>query len=242
MSTIRFERFRIEPRLAHVLGELHETPFGPPLVDRLEALVSAAGPSPSGGELEDALAAYRRLLDRAAGDGIVLTAAGYLSPADTRALAAVLPLMDDWIFPVTREVHAHPVLGFREHVQRVGLLRKLKGRLVLTTAGTRAQADATRVWEQLVERLIPATPRFDSFAWVLLLLHSASAAAGEKMNVGWVARAMTQLGWRQPNGSPVTQRMCSGCGTTCGRRSAMWGSRLWAVRCLTVRCRRWRWR
>ena len=82
-----------------------------------------------------ALRPFLWFLDCVADDGLPLTSAGYLKPDDVTALAAVIPAMADWIGTANRESHTYPVLSFRESVQKLGLLRKYRGRLRLTKAG-----------------------------------------------------------------------------------------------------------
>ena len=48
--------------------------------------------------------------------------------------------MADWIGENNREANAVPLLDFRQSLQSMGLLRKYKGRLMLTKAGGRRPA------------------------------------------------------------------------------------------------------
>jgi hypothetical protein len=52
--------------------------------------------------------------------------------------------MADWIGENNREANAVPLLDFRQSLQSMGLLRKYKGRLMLTKAGAAAQRDPAR--------------------------------------------------------------------------------------------------
>ena len=203
---MRYSRYRIDPRLATILGELGGSPLGQSLADRLGDLAGhpATRPSgPSGEELLLALAPHRWVLDRASGGGIPLTDAGCLKPADVKPLAAVLPTMDDWIFPINREVNAQPVLGFRRHLQAVGLLRKYKGTLLLTRAALACRRDPGALWAHLTEYLIPTKPSFDQTAAVLALLHFATAPGG-RVDTEAISQAMIELGWAHAGGKPVT--------------------------------------
>lgn len=149
----------------------------------------------------EALAAHRWVLEHADGEGLPLTAAGYLKPADVKALAAVLPVMIDWPFPVSREVNAHPVLAFREHLKHAGLLRKYKGTLRLTKAGRTALADTPQLWRHLAGALIPRERSFAADASVVILL---AATAEGRMSIETIAQTLTALGWSHRDGSPVT--------------------------------------
>lgn len=75
-------------------------------------------------------------LTEAGDDGFLLTAAGYLKPAVVPAACAVVPEMNDWIGARTRENDCYLLLLFRESLQKIGLLRKYKGRLLRTKRGT----------------------------------------------------------------------------------------------------------
>jgi hypothetical protein len=189
--------------LATVLGRLDGSPSAQSLADRLTQLVERAAPTPTGDDLAAALRAHQWLLDRAADDGIPLTAAGYLKPVDVQALASVLPVMDDWVFSISREVDARPVHGFRVHVQKAGLLRKHKGTLLLSRAGQAAQADPAALWRHLAQHLVPAKPAFDETAGLLALLHAASSPL-QRVDTDAIARTMGQLGWAHAEGKPVT--------------------------------------
>ncbi len=61
---------------------------------------------------------YTWFLDHAGTEGIKLTSAGYLPPADVEAAAAELGLAGEWIGKLNREVQTTPVLDFRESMMR----------------------------------------------------------------------------------------------------------------------------
>ncbi|MGN6781529.1 MAG: hypothetical protein ACTHJH_08510 [Marmoricola sp.] len=199
---VEYVRYRIDPRLAEILGRLHGTPIGQALADRLTLLADVAGDSPTGAACAGALRAHQWLLDRAADYGLALTSAGYLKPADLKALAAEMPAMSDWIFSLTREVHAQPVLRFRQHVTRTGLLRKYKGALVVTKAGAQVHKDPSLLWTYLAEHLVPTRPAFDEFAWILIRLHFATND-GERVDTEELASVLGTLGWAHDSGKPV---------------------------------------
>jgi hypothetical protein len=200
---VKYVRYRIDPRVADILGPLHGTPPGDLVADQLGSLVQLAPPTPTGAELAAALRAPQWLLDRAADGGIPLTAAGYLKPADVRALAAVLPTMDDWIFGISIEVNARPVLGFREFVQRTRLLRKHKRALLLTKSGAAARAEPSALWRYLADHLIPAKPA-DEQATILALLY-LTAGSAEDDGAEAIARALHLLGWSRADGESLSR-------------------------------------
>jgi hypothetical protein len=82
---------------------------------------------------------YSWFLDRVGPEGIKLTSAGYLPPADVQAASAELGLAGEWIGKHNREVQTLPVLELRESAMRLGLLRKYRGMLwPLPAAGSSA--------------------------------------------------------------------------------------------------------
>ena len=80
---------------------------------------------------------YSWLLDRVGDGGIKLTAAGYLPPAHVAAAVAELGLGQEWTGGGSREHQTVPVLVLRQTAQRMGLLRKRGGLLVLTRSRPR---------------------------------------------------------------------------------------------------------
>lgn len=114
--------------------------MGDDLVFRVAGAVHSAPLSLTPDEMAVALSAHLWFLQRASGGGIELTAAGYLKPADVEAASTIIPVMADWIGANSRETHTVPVLHFRESLQQLGLLRKYKGKLLLTRAGASAPA------------------------------------------------------------------------------------------------------
>lgn len=148
-----------------------------------------------------ALAAHRWVLERADGNGLPLTAAGYLT--DVKALAAVLPTIRDWILTVSREVDAHPVLSFREQMKAIGLLRKYKGTLRLTKAGHEGLTDPTALWGQLADALVPVERGFSADASVVVLVHAATTEG--EIDIDAITKILTALGWSHRDGSPVSR-------------------------------------
>jgi hypothetical protein len=196
---IRYMTYRIDPRLSGILADLDGTSLGQALSDRLTQLVEVAEPTPQGDELRAALHPHLWFLGRAMPDGLPLTQAGYLRPADVKATAEVLPAMQGWIFPVTREVHAQPVGMFHHHLRDVGLLRASKGSLQVTKTGRECLNDPDRLWRQLASRLVTRRRSFDEMAALLIALHAATG----RVDTYAIARTLTQLGWSRPGGRPV---------------------------------------
>lgn len=91
---------------------------------------------------------YQWLLDRVVGDGLPLTAAGYLRPVDVRAAFDDWGLEDEWIGTGNRE-HTVPVWEVREGALALRLVRRCKGRLLLTPLGAQARQDPEVLRAQL---------------------------------------------------------------------------------------------
>jgi hypothetical protein len=200
--SIRHRRvaWRLHPVLTEVLNRLEGTAIGQALKDRAVELSTFAVLSDPI-DIDAALAAHRWVLAHADGDGVPLTAAGYLKPADVRALAAVMPQMRGRIHKMTREIDAHPVLHFREYLKEVGLIRKYKGTLRITRLGRDALADSGRLWQHLADTLLIDGTDFDAQASVVILVHAATTEGG--IDVDAVARTITALGWTHRDDSPV---------------------------------------
>ncbi|WP_341361020.1 plasmid pRiA4b ORF-3 family protein [Georgenia sp. M64] len=185
--------------------ELVAGPGTDDLAHRLASLDPAA-PGPSTAEIAAVLRPHLWVLDRAASDGIPLTAAGYLKPADVEALAPLVPGMAGWIGKANREDLTWPVAAFRESlIRHLGLLRKHRGRLVLTRAGAAAHVDPRALFEHLAGRLRPREGReFERDADLLVL---AYAAVGEDkvLPLSQVAATLTDLGYRYSDGTVVDE-------------------------------------
>jgi hypothetical protein len=188
-----------DPRLVEILNKLRYTRFG----DNLMSLAL----SRSEVSTADRTASLRPVLwclNHVDGDGLSLTSAGYLKPDDVTAVAAVMPTMADWIGTANRESHTYPVLWFRESLQKLGLIRKYRGRLLLTKAGSSLRDNPDALWDYIAGRLpIGKTDSMDVPAGLLTLTFVASdPAAGPPL--GHIAEALSELGWRHSDRSPVS--------------------------------------
>ncbi|MFZ0832875.1 MAG: plasmid pRiA4b ORF-3 family protein [Mycobacterium sp.] len=194
--------YGVDGRLVDLVHRLHYTRVGRELGDRMIRLISEPT-MPDEAELAACLRAHRWFLDRAADGGIALTAAGYLKPADVEAASEVVAGMDDWFGAKNREVHCAPLLHFRRTLQSMGLLRKHKNTLVLTRAGAAAQRDPAKLWEHLAARLVPGMPDTFECQATLLFLAYAASSINAAPPLDEIATALTELGWRHPDGPPV---------------------------------------
>jgi len=136
-------------------------------------------------------AAYTWLLNRVSDDGIKLTGAGYLPPAHVAGATAELGLGDDWIGKGNRENQTLPVLVLRETAQRMGLLRKHSGTLLLTRSGKALRSDPVGLWWHLAERMPPGSGRAEeeqAGLVLLVLLAGGHPATGTRPSRGYSAR------------------------------------------------------
>ncbi len=152
--------------------------------------------------------AYTWLLNRVGGDGIKLTGSGYLPPAHVEAAVDELGLGEEWIGKGNREHLTMPVLHLRETAQRMGLARKYRGRLVLTTRGRALREDAVALWWHVAEHLPPRSRDDSETQAGLLTLLLVAAQAPDDLHAT-VAELLTAIGWRGGDGTPVTATMAA---------------------------------
>lgn len=196
--------------LPEPLEELLHAARTEPARRRLRALIAAAGLDRP--VLIDAAVAERMvrpylwLLDRVGGDGIKLTGAGYLPPAEVEAAVAGLGLLV-W-GKGNREVETLPVLHLRESAQKAGLLRKHRGMLSLTARGRAVRTDPVAVWWQLAERTPPPLrDRCEAQAGLLALVLVAGGDVGNLHET--IAELLGAIGWMASDGTPMTGSMAS---------------------------------
>jgi hypothetical protein len=138
------------------------------------------------------------------GDGVKLTAAGYLPPAVVSAIFDELGLGEEWIGKGNREDLTAPVLTLREAAQRLGLLRKYKGRLLPTSRARTLAADPVELWRHVAGRLPlggrnPFDVEWQAGVLLLALMASGSTDDADVM----VAKMLTGLGWVVGDGQPI---------------------------------------
>ncbi len=153
---------------------------------------------------------YRAVLD-AVGDGVTLTAAGYLPPRSVEAIFEQARLAREWIGKGNREDLTPPVADLRERVRRYGLIRKAKGRLLPTTKALRVRDDPEALLDLVLTRLAQEGDEFDRLAGGLVLV---SIAGGVPVKFGrWravespafeaVRRTLSIAGWRAGDGQLI---------------------------------------
>lgn len=127
------------------------------------------------------------------GDGIALTAAGYLKPKDLDAVALFIPSVQGWIHSRTREIDCTVALDFRLALQKFGLLRKAKGTLSCTKAGEKARRGPEFLWNHLASRLLVNDD--DEFTRQSHIAYLLAVAIGYEDPNDDAARWLAQLGW-----------------------------------------------
>jgi Plasmid pRiA4b ORF-3-like protein len=146
---------------------------------------------------------YVWLLDRVGADGIALTGAGYLPPVHVVAAMAELDFSAEWPFATSRESDTRPVLDLRASATRMGLLRKHRGRLLVTSRGRAVADDPVALWWHIAARLPiePADP-VRRQAGLLFLLAAASRSDEELHDT--VAAFLADIGWASSDGEPLS--------------------------------------
>lgn len=131
------------------------------------------------------------------GDGLTLTAAGYLPPRTVGKALDVLGWRDQIIGPATREVDAYPVLALRETAQRLGLVRRRANRLLPTPSGRAALQDGRVLWQAVAGALVGPEHSALSVAFevVLAVLETGDVVPEEDVR-RLVQAIVTESGWR----------------------------------------------
>jgi hypothetical protein len=164
-------------------------------------LVAAPSPADQAALLHDVV----WMLDRVGDEGLQLTGSGYLAPVDVRAAYEALDLSEEWPGTGNRESQTLPVLGFRELLRTLGLVRKYRGRLLLTKLGKQVRGDQARLLAHLAASIPSGEDEPDRVAQLFALLAVASGRHPDDDAV-WVlaATALDDLGWRWPD-RPLTR-------------------------------------
>jgi len=187
--------------LIKLLQTLRFTPVADRLIPLAMRLQEQDESPMSVAEFDAAIRPVLWFLERAQGEGFALTSAGYLKPEDVQAACEVVPRAKGWIGKKNRETQTAPVLFFREMLQSLGLLRKHKGRLVITKAGARGLVEHGFLWGHIASRLVPHKPRFAVEGSLVLLLCATTQAA--QFPEGLFTDTIRALGWRRSDGQPL---------------------------------------
>ncbi|MQA77228.1 MAG: hypothetical protein GEV10_01885 [Streptosporangiales bacterium] len=160
-------------------------------------------------------ATVERLLGRVTGllaiigTGVPLTQAGYLRPDVVARCVDELAL--DAMGDSRREGDQPTLLLLRETVQRLGLIRRRSGRLVLSAAGRAALHDVARLWSEVAARLVPepgvrgsGQTQASVAVWDLVLAGLVAAPSADRGETIEHCRVvLDESGWRLAGGGPI---------------------------------------
>ncbi len=137
---------------------------------------------------------YRTFLE-VIGDGVTLTAAGYLPPAVVEQIAERTGIAEWWIGKANREDLTYPVADIRTTARALGLVSVRKGRLSPTAAAIRCGHDPKALWRHIVGRLPLGTKRAERQAgWMALAVAGSGVPAQEWRSE--VSDLLFAAGWR----------------------------------------------
>ena len=137
---------------------------------------------------------YRIFLD-VIGDGVPLTAAGYLKPTLVEQVAVRTGIAAWWIGKANREDQTYPVADIRRTARALGLVSVRKGRLAPTAAARRLGADPQALWRHIVGRLPLGTKDAERHAGWMALAVTGSGTPPEEWR-SEISELLHDLGWR----------------------------------------------
>lgn len=135
------------------------------------------------------------MITRVGSDGVALTPAGYLPPKFVVAMRDELDWGTEWIGHSTREIDNLPAQYLRTAAVQLGVVRVLKGRLLLTRDGAKCADDPVRLWRQAAKRLPVGREEYEKQAGVILLATIAAGSSTAERN-STIFESMDILGWR----------------------------------------------
>lgn len=149
-------------------------------------------------EVDDADAAQLlepyRLLIEAIGDGVQLTAAGYLPPALVEHLADRTGVTEWWIGAANREDLTWPLARLRASARTLGLINVRKGRLTATAIARRCRDRPLLLWRHTISRLPVGKTDFDRQAGWVTVAVVAGGVPAERWHTE-IAALLQALGW-----------------------------------------------
>ena len=129
------------------------------------------------------------------GNGVTLTAAGYLPPAAVEQVAESTGISEWWIGKANREDLTYPVADIRTTARALGLVSVRKGRLNPTAAAIRCGRDSQALWRHIVGRLPLGTKEAERQAgWMALAVAGSGVPAQEWRSE--ISELLFALGWR----------------------------------------------
>ncbi len=141
-----------------------------------------------------AMEKFSWFLARVGTEGLKLTAAGYLAPKDVVAMRDELEWGNEWIARSPREVDNQPVHWLRWSATALGLVRVLKGKLVMTRDGKKLVDDPVGLWERAASRMPLSNQEVESEAGLLLLVSVAAGSTLVERN-SMMSESLELVGW-----------------------------------------------
>ena len=161
---------------------------------------------------------YLWLMERCAGDGLQLTQAGRLRPDEVKALMDELGWSRDWIGTSNRE---------NQTAQALRLVRRFKGRLVLSPAGRDCSGDPLKLWGHIARSLPIERTDHDLLAVAARLLWAVAQPPQDESRGAFTAISAVLV---RSNGSPLTEADVAWLGLGTGHVFGMLGGGgLWSV-------------
>lgn len=193
---------------------------------RLRVLSLQWWPQPlTDGERDAVLKPVRWFLENAEGDGLELTKDGYLKPFLVARAVEEIGWDGAVLGKGNREANVLPVRELREHVLAWKLVRKLKGRLVLTPRGRRALERPGDLWDYMVDAI--ANPKHDAVRLAMRLYthwYLSGIAPPRLLERDVISLALEDAGFVTPTGHGIPEEWV----TDIYRRV------LWSLMCLRV--------
>ena len=175
------------------------------LNSRLDELAQRLWPEPpTDAEIDAVIRPVQWLLTQAGPDGLQLTQDGYLKPAVVSEAVRALGWSYRWPGAANRESQTLPVLLLRQQLQAWKLLRKSKGRLVLTPAGRKMRDGGRPLWDYLALAIAFPADQSTSVATRIVihwLLEGTTPTSDRRKRV--IADTLTAAGLRMEGGEPV---------------------------------------
>jgi hypothetical protein len=171
-------------------------------------IAAAARTSLSAADLEELASPYRILLD-AIGDGVELTASGYLPTQVVASLWPALHVEPALAGRSNREHNIRPLLMFRTVAQHAGLVRVVRRRAEPTALARRVEPDAGALWAHVAAQLPHADDELSSdVGWFTLLALAGGVPHQELYDE--VQALCAEAGWTAEDGDPVDPYVISG--------------------------------
>lgn len=200
------------------------TPDVVEILAQITSRVDALDESVTDDDIRLAVRPWQTVLEAIGNDGVQLSAAGWLPPATVQRIWQESGVA--WAYGKgNREQHTPEVAALRQDCVRAGMLRKHKGRLLLTKRGQQCRNSADELAAAIADSLVHDKDDFTQDARVVSLLFLAAdwqlgpdsrwaadaAARGEELRpreiseAFWddVAHLLNDMGWRVDGKLPV---------------------------------------